>query len=55
MSAAVVIGASVFIGTTIFLYIIALLAVLTVFGYLVYRTSPKGKARRQERRDRRNN
>lgn len=46
---------SAFIGTTIFLYIVALLAVLTFFGYLVYRTSPKGVARRQEKRDKRNN
>lgn len=48
-----VIGASVFIGTSIFLYIVALIVVLAFFGYLTYRVSPKGKARREERRNRR--
>ena len=48
------ISASLVIGTTIFAYIIALLVVLAFFGYLVYRTSPKGKARREARHERRN-
>ncbi len=55
MSATVVIGASAFIGTTIFLYIVALIAVLAFFGYLTYRVSPKGKQRRAERHERRRN
>ncbi len=48
-----VMSASLFIGTSIFLYIIALIVILAFFGYLVYRTSPKGKAHREERRERR--
>ena len=54
MNATPIIGASVLIGSTIFMYILALLVVLAFFGYLVYRTSPKGKARRQQRHERRN-
>ncbi len=49
-----IIGASLVIGSTIFAYIVALLVVLAFFGYLVYRTSPKGKARRAARHERRN-
>lgn len=41
------------IGSTIFIYIIALLVVLAGFGYLVYRTSPHGQQRRKERHERR--
>lgn len=44
---------SVFIGSSIFLYIVAFIAVLIVFGYLTYMVSPKGKARREERRNNR--
>lgn len=55
MDTTLIIGASLLIGTQIFLYIIALIVVLAFFGYLVYRTSPKGKARREERRERRQN
>lgn len=54
MDATLIIGASLLIGSTIFMYIVALLVVLAGFGYLTYRVSPKGKARREERRDRRN-
>lgn len=53
MNGSLVLGASVFIGSTIFIYIIALLAVLAAFGYLVYRTSPGGQKRREEKRNRR--
>ncbi len=53
MGSTPVMAASTFIGTSIFLYIVALIAVLAFFGYLTYRVSPKGKARREERRNRR--
>ncbi|WP_435978603.1 hypothetical protein [Psychrobacter sp. DM4] len=53
MQASLVFGASFMIGSSIFLYIVALLIVLAGFAYLTYRTSPKGKARREERRNRR--
>lgn len=53
MGATPVIAASAFIGTSIFLYIVSFIAVLAVFGYLTYMVSPKGKARREERRNRR--
>lgn len=49
-----IIGASLMIGSTIFAYIIALLVVLAFFGYLTYRVSPKGKARREARHEKRN-
>lgn len=45
---------SAFIGTSIFLYIIAFIAVMVVGGYLTYRTSPKRKQRREDKRDRDN-
>lgn len=45
---------SAFIGSSIFLYIIAFLAVMVVGGYLTYRTSPKRKQRREDKRDRDN-
>lgn len=48
-----IISASLAIGSTIFAYIVALLVVLGFFGYLTYRISPKGKARREERREKR--
>ncbi len=54
MNVTPVVGASVFIGTSIFLYIVAFVVVLIAFGYLTYRVSPKGKARREERRNRNN-
>lgn len=53
MDATPVISASLLIGSTIFMYILALLVVLAFFGYLTYRISPKGKARRAERHERR--
>lgn len=53
MEVTTVMGASLMIGSSIFLYIVALLIVLAGFAYLTYRTSPKGKARRDERRNKR--
>ena len=44
---------SIFIGSSIFLYIVAFIVVLAIFGYLTYRVSPKGKARREDRRNNR--
>ncbi|MDN5733517.1 hypothetical protein ACTXMH_02745 [Psychrobacter celer] len=41
---------SAFIGSSIFLYIAAFIAVLVVGGYLTYRTSPKRKQRRDNKR-----
>lgn len=55
MDATPIISASLFIGSTIFLYIVALFAVLAFFGYLTYRVSPKGKQRREERHEKRRN
>lgn len=49
-----IISASLMISSTIFAYIVALFVVLAFFGYLTYRVSPKGKARRKARRERRN-
>lgn len=49
-----IISASLVIGSTIFAYIVALLVVLGFFGYLTYRISPKGKARRAAHRERQN-
>lgn len=46
-----IISASLVIGSTIFAYIVALLVVLGFFGYLTYRVSPKGKARREAKRE----
>ncbi|MGX8219874.1 hypothetical protein ACWS81_03720 [Psychrobacter celer] len=43
---------SAFIGSSIFLYIAAFIAVMVVGGYLTYRTSPKRKQRREEKRNR---
>lgn len=43
-----------FIGSSIFLYIIAFIAVMVVFGYLTYRISPKRKQRREEKHNREN-
>ncbi|MGP5505342.1 hypothetical protein, partial [Psychrobacter celer] len=45
---------SAFIGSSIFLYIAAFIAVMVVGGYLTYRTSPKRKQRREEKRNRDN-
>ncbi|MCH1782543.1 MULTISPECIES: hypothetical protein [Psychrobacter] len=45
---------SAFIGSSIFLYIIAFIAVMVIGGYLTYRTSPKRKQRREDKRDRDN-
>lgn len=44
---------SIFIGSSIFLYIVAFIVVLAIFGYLTYRVSPKGKARREDTRNNR--
>lgn len=44
---------SPFIGASIFIYIVGFIAVLAFFAYLTYRISPKGKARREARRERR--
>ncbi|GLR29145.1 hypothetical protein SAMN05660405_00854 [Psychrobacter pacificensis] len=45
---------SAFIGSSIFMYIVAFLAVMAIGGYLTYRTSPKRKQRREEKRNRDN-
>lgn len=45
--------ASPLIGTSIFLYILAFIAVMVVGGYLTYRISPRGKKRREDRNKRR--
>lgn len=42
---------SSFIGSSIFLYIVAFIIVMSVFAYLTYRTSPKRKQRREDRRN----
>lgn len=44
---------SVFIGSSIFLYIVIFIAVMILGGYLTYRVSPKGKARREQKRNNR--
>jgi len=43
---------SSFIGSSIFLYILAFIAVMVVAGYFTYRISPGGKKRREERNKR---
>ena len=45
---------SAFIGSSIFLYILAFIAVMVIGGYLTYRTSPKRKQRREDRRNKDN-
>ena len=40
---------STFIGSSIFLYILAFIAVMVIAGYFTYRISPQGKKRREER------
>ncbi|WP_170231069.1 hypothetical protein [Psychrobacter frigidicola] len=45
--------ASPLIGSSIFLYILAFIAVMAIFAYLTYSISPKGKKRREERRNNR--
>lgn len=42
---------SAFIGSSIFLYIAAFIVVMIIGGYLTYRTSPKRKQRRENRRN----
>ncbi len=42
---------SSFIGSSIFLYIVAFIIVMAFFAYLTYRTSPKRKQRREDRRN----
>ncbi|WP_240365014.1 hypothetical protein [Psychrobacter sp. KH172YL61] len=54
MEATAVIGASLMIGSSIFMYILAFLAVMVIGGYLTYRTSPKRKQRQEEKRNRDN-
>tara|TARA_R110002033_G_scaffold69045_1_gene120390 strand:- start:583 stop:771 length:189 start_codon:yes stop_codon:yes gene_type:complete len=51
MEATPIIGASLMIGSSIFMYIIAFLAVMAIGGYLTYRTSPKRKQRREDKRN----
>lgn len=43
---------STFIGSSIFMYILAFVVVMAVFAYLTYRTSPKRKQRREAKRNR---
>ena len=45
---------SAFIGSAIFLYIVAFIAVMAIGGYLTYRTSPKRKKRREDKRNKDN-
>lgn len=45
---------STFIGSSIFLYIMAFIAVMIVGGYLTYRTSPKRKQRSEDKRNKNN-
>jgi len=54
MDATPIIGASLLIGSSIFMYIVAFLAVMAVGGYLTYRTSPKRKQRREDKRNKDN-
>ena len=42
---------SALIGSSIFLYIAAFIVVMIIGGYLTYRTSPKRKQRRENRRN----
>lgn len=42
---------SSFIGSSIFLYIVAFIIVMAIFAYLTYRISPKRKQRREDRRN----
>ena len=51
MEATPIISASLMIGSSIFMYIIAFLAVMAIGGYLTYRTSPKRKQRREDKRN----
>ncbi|KRG36639.1 hypothetical protein AK824_05800 [Psychrobacter sp. P11G3] len=51
MEATPIIGASLMIGSSIFMYIVAFLAVMAIGGYLTYRTSPKRKQRREDKRN----
>ncbi|WP_352337471.1 hypothetical protein [Psychrobacter sp. 16-MNA-CIBAN-0192] len=45
--------ASPLIGTSIFLYILAFIAVMIIAAYFVYRTSPRGRQRRADKRNNR--
>lgn len=51
MDVTLILSASVFIGTSIFLYILAFMAILIIGGYLTYRSGVLSKRRREERRD----
>ena len=51
MEATPIIAASLLIGSSIFMYIVAFLAVMAIGGYLTYRTSPKRKQRREDKRN----
>ncbi|WP_201600598.1 hypothetical protein [Psychrobacter piscatorii] len=51
MEATAIVGASLMIGSSIFMYILAFLAVMAIGGYLTYRTSPKQKQRREDKRN----
>ena len=54
MDATPIIGASLLIGSSIFMYIVAFLTVMAGGGYLTYRTSPKRKQRREDKRNKDN-
>ena len=41
------------IGSSIFLYILAFIAVMIVAGYFTYSISPRGKKRREDKRNNR--
>lgn len=44
---------SAFIGTSIFLYIVAFIAIMLIGGYLTYHISPLKKKRREAKRNKR--
>ncbi len=55
MDVNLVISASMLIGTSIFLYILAFMAILVLGGYLTYRSGVLSKRRREERHEKRQN
>ena len=54
MDATPIIGASLLIGSSMFMYILAFLAVMAIGGYLTYRTSSERKQRREDKHNRDN-
>ena len=52
-SGVIVMNTSPLIGTSIFLYIVAFIAVMIIAGYFTYHISPSRKKRREEKRNNR--